>query len=307
MTGQRHIDGFTVRTWDEQTSSHTPADLVIEAFGCRMPETQIQAMARMSRPPAWINLEYLSAEAWVSDHHGLPSPHPSWPLRRYFFFPGFDAGSGGLIREPHLQIERQTFEADARNDFLARIGVVLRPDERLISMFCYPAAPLTECWNQLRNGPPVLCVLPGMGECSTVPADEGQLRVRSLPFLEPDDYDRLLWSADLNFVRGEDSAVRAQWAGRPFVWQLYPQAADAHHVKCEAFLARYLEEVDASLAQQIAQIWHWWNRRDGALPDGLSLPSILSAWSRHADAWASQLYAQADLTSRLLGFARKIG
>ena len=34
-----------------------------------------------------------------------------------------------------------------------------------------------------------------------------------LPWLTQPDYDRLLWSADLNFVRGEDSLVRAIWAG----------------------------------------------------------------------------------------------
>lgn len=302
------LDGFVVRRWGEVPApEHKPADLVIEAFGCRMPETRQAAMAQRNPRSVWINLEYLSAEAWVSDHHGLPSPHASLPLTRYFFFPGFDSQSGGLIREPDLLPGRDAFDAAARAAFLARLGIALRPDERLISMFCYPLAPLQDLWHQLRDGPPVLCVLPGADEGLSAEADQGALRIQPLPFLDPDDYDRLLWSADLNFVRGEDSAVRAQWAARPFIWQLYPQAEAAHHAKCDAFLSRYLSEVDHALAAQIAHGWRWWNRQIGASPNLTALWQALPEWSLHAGRWAAQLHSQSDLASRLLGFARKIG
>jgi hypothetical protein len=30
------------------------------------------------KPPVWINLEYLSAEAWVESAHALPSPHRAY-------------------------------------------------------------------------------------------------------------------------------------------------------------------------------------------------------------------------------------
>ena len=49
------------------------------------------AMAARPRPPVWINLEYLSAEAWVESAHALPSPHPRLPLTCWFYFPGFTA------------------------------------------------------------------------------------------------------------------------------------------------------------------------------------------------------------------------
>ena len=57
-----------------------------------------------------------------------------------------------------------------------------------------------------------------------------------LPALTQIDYDHLLWACDLNFVRGEDSLVRALWAGRPFIWHIYPQDDGAHAAKLEAFL-----------------------------------------------------------------------
>ena len=302
----QRLDGFTVRTWDAETTPHQPADLVIEAFGCRMPAAQLTAMAAMRSPSVWINLEYLSAESWVDEHHGLPSPHPSLPLTRYFFFPGFDLRSGGLIREQHLLAERHAFDATARDAFLARLGIALEPAEVLLSVFCYPSAPLGELLKALHDGPPVLCVFPGgLPEgCEALAA--GAVRVQALPFLQPDDYDRLLWSCDLNFVRGEDSAVRAQWAGQPFIWQLYEQAEGAHHVKQEAFLRRYLATFDDDLAAPLAAAWHRWNGKTQAASDWPALVSALPRCLVHAGAWAGQLGNQSDLASRLLGFARKI-
>ena len=51
-------------------------------------------MAVAARPPAWINLEYLSAEPWVESAHTLPSPQPRLPLTRHFYFPGFTEATG---------------------------------------------------------------------------------------------------------------------------------------------------------------------------------------------------------------------
>jgi uncharacterized repeat protein (TIGR03837 family) len=58
-------------------------------FACRIPETFVEHMAHLSPRPVWINLDYLSAEEWVSGCHLLPSPHPRLPLIKYFFFPRF--------------------------------------------------------------------------------------------------------------------------------------------------------------------------------------------------------------------------
>jgi len=41
-------------------------------------------------------------------------------------------------------------------------------------------------------------------------------------------------ACDVNFVRGEDSFVRAQFAARPLVWQAYPQDEGAHLNKSAA-------------------------------------------------------------------------
>lgn len=63
-----------------------------------------------------------------------------------------------------------------------------------------------------------------MGDVRT----RGALTVQVLPFVSQDDFDRLLWSCDFNAVRGEDSFVRAQWAGQPMLWHIYVQDENAH-------------------------------------------------------------------------------
>ena len=222
-----------VHRWQGEFPDVEAAQVVIEAFACELPPRHVERMAAQPRPPVWINLEYLSAEDWVPGCHGQPSPHPTLPLPKHFFFPGFVAGTGGLIRE-----------RDA--DFGQRgIGSALA-----ISMFCYdnPALPaLLDVW--AGGGEPVVCRvtdgLPrkqvsrwlGTGFEPGETARRGALELTALPFVPQPDYDRLLGACDLNFVRGEDSFVRAQWARRPFVWQAYSQADGAHWPKIDAFLA----------------------------------------------------------------------
>ena len=105
------VDGVEVRRWPDEFPAIAPAEVVIEAFGCGIPERYAEAMASATPRPLWIVLEYLSAEPWVPDHHGLPSPHPRYSLERYFFFPGFVKGTGGLLREADVFARRDSFDA----------------------------------------------------------------------------------------------------------------------------------------------------------------------------------------------------
>ena len=94
-----------VSPWPESTrlfSADEVADVVVEAFACDPPVSYLEAMQHRSIKPAWINLEYLSAESWVEAHHTLPSPHPRYPLTKHFYLPGVTPATGGLIREALL-------------------------------------------------------------------------------------------------------------------------------------------------------------------------------------------------------------
>ena len=266
------------------------ADVVIEAFACEPPAPYVETMATRSRPPVWLNLEYLSAESWVAGCHGLPSPHPRLPLVKHFFFPGFAADTGGLLRERDYETRRKAFDTAA---FRTEFGLPAKsPDELTISLFSYenPALPvLMRAWSDSDR--PIRVLRPGNGEAtSTI----GNLSLHPLPFLPQRRYDELLWACDLNFVRGEDSFVRAQWAAKPFVWQIYPQADDAHRTKLDAFLAIH------PAGPLLADFWHAWNGM--GTPDWPGFASGMPGLGEPMQHWANTLAARPNLASRLVQF-----
>ena len=331
---EQTVDGFRVRHWrDGETEAlagvaSEAADLVIAAFGCRLPMAYLAAMAARDPAPVWINLEYLSAEDWVERSHGLPSPHPRLKLTEHFYFPGFSRGTGGLLKEVGYDDARRAFDGAQRQAFLARLGVRVPEGVPLVSLFCYPGADVAGLFAAMAAGPAVHCVVPEGVTPLAPPAGQsrviGALSLHGMPFVEPDDYDRLLWSCDLNFVRGEDSAVRAQWACRPLLWQLYPQDDDAHRVKLDAFLAQYTAGMVPDLAALLTRAMRRWNgaRPDshdecspalpqtaagGHAPDWPALLAALPALRMHAGQWAQALGAQRELAAGLIEFAGKIG
>ncbi len=308
---QQVVAGVCVQHWHDQDGVFAPADIadiVIEFFACDIPPGYIQAMAQCTPRPVWLNLEGLTAEAWVEGCHTLPSMHPQLPLTKHFFFPGFTAKTGGLLREQALDETRRAFQADAAAQaaFLVRFGVTgSEMQATKVSLFCYPQAPVADLLATWRDGAdPVLCLVPeGVAVHAVCPflGTQGALTVRVLPFVAQPDYDKLLWACDLNFVRGEDSFVRAQWAGKPFIWHIYHQDENLHHKKLRAFLDRY--DNPAVTAFSLA-----WNGVDtGPAPDwaalwqGLSRDAVGNA--ERAQAWQQEMHAHGDLASNLLGFA----
>jgi uncharacterized repeat protein (TIGR03837 family) len=256
-------------------------------------------MAQRSPAPVWINVEYLSAEAYVERSHGLPSPQRNG-LNKWFFYPGFNARTGGLLREPGLDAQRRAFDRIA---WLAGQGLQQRPGERVVSLFCYDNPRLNELLDELAHKPTLLLATPGYAQAQLrrQPARPG-LRVHELAYTDQAGFDRMLWASELNFVRGEDSLVRALWAGAPLVWQIYPQDDQAHAVKLQAMLECL--DAAAEMAPRIAAVWWAWNQLGtGPWP---GLPD-LGAWAQQAHAWRARLLAQDDLVTQLLGFAASRG
>ena len=317
------VAGVTVQHWRGQDDTYTPADvadIVIEFFGCEIPPGYVEAMALRPVKPVWFNLEGLSAEPWVEGCHTLPSPHRSLKLTKYFFFPGFNERTGGLSVEADLLERRLAFQGSGESTgFLQGLGV--SPQEQQgckVSLFCYDYAPIAELFAAWQSSPvPVTCLVPeGVGRATVeaflgqpmVPgagATQGQLSVRVLPFVPQTDYDKLLWSCDLNFVRGEDSFVRAQWAGKPFLWNIYHQDKNLHHTKLNAFLKIY----DPATAA-LADLDRAWN---GAYPGQLdwsanwqALQAELPALTESAGQWVHKMLANGDFMANLLRFAARL-
>jgi uncharacterized repeat protein (TIGR03837 family) len=133
----------------------------------------------------------------------------------------------------------------------------------------------------------------------------GALHLHILPFLDQDAYDHLLWACDLNFARGEDSCVRAQWAARPVVWQAYPQTENVHWDKLNALLAHYTEGLGSAAARAVSGVWRHWN----GMPEPDGMAACWAAWrthqaviERHAAVWCDRLGLAGRLTDKLVDF-----
>ncbi|HEX9301757.1 MAG TPA: elongation factor P maturation arginine rhamnosyltransferase EarP [Casimicrobiaceae bacterium] len=321
---EQTVSGVAIRRWTEATSIGAPADVVIEAFGCGLPEAYASAMAKCARPPVWFVLEYLSAEAWIDGAHGLPSPHPRLPIVRRFWFPGFTLSSGGLLRERGLIEARDAFQRDERlrETFWSSLAMPAPvPGESRISLFCYPNPALPALFDAWADGEDhVTCIVPegvatgaldawtgGDVPHAGHPVTHGRLELHAVPFLSQDDYDRLLWACDVNFVRGEDSFVRAQWAARPFAWHIYPQPEDAHRRKLDAFVDRYVEGLDDATGAAARRFFGAWN----GVPAAGAINAAWLQWTamrphlaRHGRQWIERLLRLPELASGLVKAAR---
>jgi uncharacterized repeat protein (TIGR03837 family) len=310
------VDGVRLQRWHGEPDV-PPVRVVLTAFGCEPPAPVRARLAGGPDGPLWVNLEYLSAEPWVDGCHGLVSVRPSDGAREHFFYPGFTAATGGLLRERGLLAARDAFVAGHRApEWLAARGLAPEPGERLVSLFCYPQAPAAALLSALAASAKRWRVLVPAGIAQRAveaflgaplatgeTARRGALTLRRFPLLPQDDYDRLLWSCDLNFVRGEDSWIRALWAGRPFVWQPYFQDDGAHLAKLEAFLGRVC--ADAGLPDPAAALMRAWaGGTDGVNEAWGRFEQDLEAVARAQARWAARLAARPDLATTLAAFCR---
>ncbi|MHB1677476.1 MAG: elongation factor P maturation arginine rhamnosyltransferase EarP [Sulfuriferula sp.] len=311
LQAQQTSHGVDIRFWGQPFPAVDIADIVIEAFACELPAGYVAAMATSQVKPHWLNLEYLSAENWVAECHGLPSPHP--PLLKHFFFPGFTPRTGGLIRESGLIEQRNTFQASAvmQAEFWRQLDCTPTASALKVSLFGYEnsALPnLLQAWSV--NPTPVWCALPQ--NCLTAATgawfgagkawQRGNLTIQPLPFLSQDGYDQLLWACDLNFVRGEDSFVRALWANRPLAWHIYPQKDAAHHAKLQAFLDLYQQGLHAQDAEVLREFWQGWNHLHNRPLNWQAWQAIHSTLRRHHEDWLARLTSQTDLAMNLVKF-----
>ncbi len=314
--------GVTVLPWTEPLGLNlirlesAPCEVLVEAFGC---EAAPEFLAACSDPamqevcrPVWINLEYLSAESYVERSHALPSPvshGPATGWRKWFFYPGFTGATGGLLREPGLESRQAAFDPEA---WLAAQGIPARGGEvaeQRVSLFCYEPPALATLLRGFAQhglaGQPVRLLVAAGRATNAVKAvfnektgllpfngEQSLLSISYLPWLSQTDFDHLLWACDLNFVRGEDSIVRALWAGKPFVWQIYPQGDQAHLAKLDAFL-------DMLDAPSSLRLFHAaWNGQCGEVP----APQP-QAWAASVEATRERLQGQQDLSTQLIAFA----
>lgn len=319
----REHDGYTGETSQEQNVPST-ADITIEAFGCRLPDA-VEALLARSRDerlahglPAdgsgflYMNLDYLSAEAWVEACHDVWGLHPNLPLRKLWYFPGFTARTGGLLIEDDLREQTEQF-ASRRDDLLRGLGA--KPERPALFLFAYPVNALARLADGIAAAaatePLTVLAAPGVAgdEIERLLRGRAGVDVCRTPFVPQEAFDDLLRASDAVVIRGEDSFVRAQLAGKPLLWATYPTEDNAHLIKMNAWLDRVVP-VLAETDPESARILETANREWLA---GELEPETFAAWWRSRGAiergmarWRDRLFAHGDLARRIVERAERV-
>jgi uncharacterized repeat protein (TIGR03837 family) len=313
---QQVIDDVVVKKWHADADFTQAADVVIEAFACNLPDTYIPNMVQ--RKSKWVNLEYLSAEAWVEDFHAKPSPKPDG-LIRHFYFPGFTEKTGGLIRTPDILHKNQLLADDMQLQDVFWESLRLNNHFHFkVSLFCYPFAPVQQLLGAMAQSvQPIHCYISDSNIFAQIAQFFGQksihagqtlvkenLTLHVLPFLSQADYDNLLAACDLNFVRGEDSWIRAIWAAKPFIWQPYIQDENAHMIKLNAFLDLFYANYDKKhLPYKMHEYWSTAQQLSDVFAEYLQHLPAIKNYTRQQSV---QLASQPDLAAKLVIFCNKL-
>lgn len=320
----QQVEGVAIGHWTEPFGDKVlntderlaDAEVIIETFACELPDSVLKIMQAQISPPVWINLEYLSAENWVEDLHALPSPVQG--MTKYFYFPGFTNQTGGLLWQPELlALPEQMQSVQAKQQLLSELGVAAETVKQgtWISVFAYENPQVIGLLEALSQSEVPIHLLVPQGRISeevsrwlqqpllcSEPINKGSLRVLALPFMSQPQYDRLLAACEINFVRGEESFVRAQMLGLPMLWHIYPQEENAHLIKLDAFLDKYLAQAPVNIAAPLRNIFLAWNQPQAQTPDWLFLLKHLSLWQAHAKKWQQAQKSVGDLASNLVKY-----
>lgn len=303
-----------VQHWHSQSEFSEVAAVVIETFSCGLPERYQQAM---SPAALWLNVDYLSAEDWVEGFHGRPSPQANG-LVRYFIYPGFSAKTGGLLREKFLPALKLQAEQSTESAW-QKLGLVPSANVINLSLFCYAHAPISGLLDSLAASsyPGRLIVSESVADAVSLASGLDTLKsgqsvqhhnceIVVIPFLKQIDYDLLLALCDVNFVRGEDSWIRALWAAKPMVWLPYQQSENTHLQKLDAFLKHYLALADDEVKVPVTSVMQAWATGVWSDEQWQAFISHRGHITQHAAAYASQLSQQPDLATNLVIFIEKL-
>jgi uncharacterized repeat protein (TIGR03837 family) len=303
-----------IQIWDwHPTQDQFPSlgDVTIAAFGCQLPPNYRKLLNGIASK-RWFNLEYLSAQPWVDSIHLMASKHaidterPAILTDEIFFFPGFSPASGSLLREASMPAP--ALSSEQRAQLLSRYGA--DPKSKSAFIFCYPNAPIDELinaiaqqgrdWNILLAGQ----VLPSNSNISIAGknCEQANFCIVQLPFVSQTEFDQLLAACDLNFVRGEDSWIRAIWANKPFIWQAYPQDKAEHLNKLSAFMDRFLTHTDPLTGKAVLALAQWWN---GQLTESEPTKLVNQALA-HYEAWAKASQSHCDALRQLPDLATQL-
>lgn len=297
--------------------------MVIETFGCDLPSPVLRRMQQCQ--PLWLNWEYLTAEDWAVDLQAMPSLQGNG-LAKYFWFMGIDQQSGGLLREANYLSRRNEFlqQPCVQQAFKQQYGLPLEHVGQLWLIFAYTSERWAEWLSMWRGanepitlwlaGPEVADSLRAAGVIAADALQQvgdtfelEQVTMVRIPFVPQSAFDNLLWLADGAIVRGEDSFVRALWAGLPFLWHIYQQEEAVHLQKLDAYWHKASINWPASVREAVLALSADLNGGEH-LSESLrlrlwqNLRSEWQNWVNAASTWSDSLHLHSSAMERLARF-----
>lgn len=243
------IDGIEIYDWKDEELCHKvfsendgeKLSIILELFQCGRPAwmEKILFEEKLERTVHIIMIDYLTAEKYAEDFHLLESLTRSKKVQKVNFMPGFTEKTGGLIIDEQW---KTLAEYDCN-------GPVL--------VFTYERN-----WSGLVNGivesnhkNTKVFVAQGRGKQSFVQAWEKQNNLEELPYLNQPEWDKMMKTCSVLFIRGEESMSRACLSGIPFVWHAYPQSEEYQLVKVNALLERMERHFESADFEIIKNVW----------------------------------------------------
>lgn len=246
----QQIDGLNIYNWKSEEFCHSEfikndgekMSVILECFQCGRPDWMEKILfdEKLNRTVQVIMIDYLTAEKYAEDFHCLESLTRSKKVQKINFMPGFTEKTGGLIIDK---------EWEKLPDYNQRGKNLVFTYER----------DWTGLVGALKSFGREVCVAQGRGLKSFETAWGNDNGLIELPYLNQNEWDKMMKECSVLFIRGEESMSRACLSGIPFVWHAYPQSDEYQLVKVNALLERMSRHFKNEDFEIIKEVWLCFN------------------------------------------------
>lgn len=243
----------------------------IEAYGCDLPEPYLKNHS--GNLQLVINIEYLTAEEWAKEYHLQSSYINLKNVKKFFYMPGFEDWSGGLIIPEHepaknrVEFFQNLISSHSEKKFINSSSDLLKKETFIGTIFSYEYN-FENLLNTLENSEreTLLLVFGEMSKKGILITNKVKklknLNIVFMDYVEQNIYDEILYNSDFNLVRGEESFARAIVSGKPFLWHAYCQEEREHLNKVGGFLSFTEKIFSQKIFEEYAKTMYNYNSRE---------------------------------------------
>lgn len=271
------IDRLLIYFWNDDKLCHKDfssddgekLSVILECFQCGRPDwmEKILFEEKLNRICHIVMIDYLTAEKYAEDFHCLKSLTRSAKVQKVNFMPGFTDKTGGLI------IDELWKKTDYNSDGPYLIFTYEKNWDGFVKALGEKILNNDVTGNDESRDAKKILLAPGRGKKSFLEAYTRFIKshpelsdlLTELDFMNQEDWDKMMKTCSVLFIRGEESLSRACLSGIPFVWHAYPQSEEYQIVKVNALLQRIKEYFTKEDFTIIKNLWLDFNKPESEL------------------------------------------